>query len=230
MNLLTIETVRARLTVWYVTVLAAMLVVVGGLIYVLLARALYTRIDDGLQGVMQIAMTSLANDLAEGQDAEDAARSTAAELASRQQMLAIYDSTGRLLAEEGRDDDLVFTLPPLDTIPADDVLLLTVTEVEDEDDRHRLALRRVTIAPAECEVHVASAIRSSRQTRSSNRCAASSGMWSRLRSSSPVLADGFWPDTVCRRWWPCRNGREGSASRTWVSACLLRTRETSSGG
>ena len=53
--------------------------------------------------------------------------------------------TGRLLAEEGRDDDLEFALPPLDTIPTDDVLLLTVVEAKDEDDRHRLALRRVTI-------------------------------------------------------------------------------------
>ncbi len=143
-----IETVRTRLTLWYVTALAAVLVVVGGLIYVLLARALYARIDDNLQSVMQIAMTSLANDLAEGQDAEDAARSTARELASRQQMVAIYDATGRLLAEEGRDDDLVFALPALDTIPTDGVLLLTLVEAKDTDDRHRLAFRRVTIPPA----------------------------------------------------------------------------------
>ena len=143
-----IETVRARLTLWYVTVLAAALCVVGGLIYVLLARALYARIDDNLKAVMEIAMTSLANDLAEGQDTRDAARSTAAELASRQQMLAIYDATGQLLAEEGRDDDLEFTLPPLVTIPTGEVLLRTVVEAEDEDDRHRLAVRRVTIGPA----------------------------------------------------------------------------------
>ena len=83
----------ARLTVLYVTVLAAALLVVGGLIYVLLARALYARIDDSLHALVQIAMTSLANDLAEGQDVADAARSTAAELASRQQMLAIYDDS-----------------------------------------------------------------------------------------------------------------------------------------
>ena len=148
MNPLMIETVRARLTLWYVTALAAALLVVGGLIYVLLARALYARIDDNLHAVIQIAMTSLANDLAEGQDTQDAARSTAAELASRQQMLAIYDVAGRLLAEEGRDDDLMVALPVLDTIPADDVLLLTVVEVKDEDDRHRLAFRRVTIDPS----------------------------------------------------------------------------------
>jgi two-component system OmpR family sensor kinase len=143
-----IETLRARLTLWYVAVLAAALLVVGGFIYVLLARALYTRIDDNLKAVVQIAMTSLANDLAEGQDTEDAARSTAAELASRQQMLAIYDATGQLLAEEGRDEDLKLALPPLDTIPTDDVMLRTVVEAEDQDDRHRLAVRRVTIRPA----------------------------------------------------------------------------------
>ncbi len=148
MNPLRIETLRARLTAWYVSVLAAALIVVGGVIYVLLARALYARIDDNLQALMQIARTSLANDLAEGQDTEDAARSTTAELSARRQMLAIYDVSGRLLAEDGRDDDLTFSLPASDTIPADAELLLTVAEAEDADDRHRLAMRRVSIPPS----------------------------------------------------------------------------------
>jgi heavy metal sensor kinase len=144
---LRIETVRGRLTLFFVTVLAAALVVVGGLIYVLLARALYTRIDDNLRAVVQITTTSLANDLAEGQGVQDAARSTAAELSSRQQMLAIYDREGRLLAEAGRDDDLNIALPPLETIPTGHAALLTVTEAADDDDRHRLAVRRVAVSP-----------------------------------------------------------------------------------
>ena len=45
-----LDTVRARLTLWYVSLLAAILVVVLVMIYVLLARALYVRIDDGLRG------------------------------------------------------------------------------------------------------------------------------------------------------------------------------------
>ena len=69
-----IETVRARLTLWHVSVLAAALLLVGGLIYVLLARALYARIDDNLDAVVHVAMTSLTNDLAEGQDEADAAQ------------------------------------------------------------------------------------------------------------------------------------------------------------
>ena len=147
MTSLRIETVRGRLTAFSITLLAAALIIVGGLIYVLLARALYARIDDSLFALVQIAVTSLTNDLAEGQDVADAARSTAAELSSRQQMLAIYDDTGRLLAEGGRDDDLHIALPALDTIPTDDAVLQTVSEEKDNDDRHRLALRRVSILP-----------------------------------------------------------------------------------
>ena len=141
-----IDSVRGRLTLFWVAVLAVALVTVGGLIYVLLARALYTRIDENLRAVVQIAATSLANDLAEGQDYQDAARATAAELSSRQQMLAIYDTAGRLLAEGGRDGDLEIALPDPQTIPAREALLLTVVEARD-DDRHRLAVQRLSIPP-----------------------------------------------------------------------------------
>jgi heavy metal sensor kinase len=134
---------------FWVAALAAALIVVGGLIYLLLARALYSRIDDNLSAVLQIATTSLANDLAEGQDYTDAARSTAAELSSRQNMLAIYDTSGRLLAEGGRDDDLEIALPDISAVPTREALLSTVVEAEDDDDRHRLAIRRVSIPPSD---------------------------------------------------------------------------------
>jgi heavy metal sensor kinase len=145
---LRIESVRGRLTLFYVSILAAALIIVGVLIYILLARALYVRVDETLQAGVGIAMTSLRNDLAEGQDYDDAARSTAAEQASSQQMLAIYDSRGRLLAESGRDGDLDITLPPLPSIPDDEELLETVLE-SDGDDRHRLAFRSVSIPPSQ---------------------------------------------------------------------------------
>src|SRR5688572_15838395 len=139
------ESVRARLTLWYVSLLAATLFVAIALIYFLLARALYVRVDDTLHAVMQIAQTSLANDLNEGQDAADAARSTATELASRQTLIAIYDGRGRLLAEAGREDDIAIPLPALEQIPFDDDLLTTIVEADDLDDRHRLAFRRTTV-------------------------------------------------------------------------------------
>src|SRR5688572_3749779 len=140
-----IETVRARLTLWYVSVLAIALIAVAVLIYVLLARALYVRVDEAVVAAVQIASTSLANDLMEGQDYADAARSTAGELSSTRQMVAIYDAGGRLLAEGGRDADLELTLPLLTSIPGEAVLFETVVE-SDDDDRHRLGMRRVTIS------------------------------------------------------------------------------------
>ena len=142
---LRIDSVRGRLTLFWIAALAVSLVAVGGLIYVLLARALYSRIDDNLRAVLQTTTTSLGNDLAEGQSFEDAARSTAAELSSRQQMLAIYDAEGRPLAAAGGDGDLDITLPDLATVPAADVTLLTVVEPDDDDDRHRLAVSRVSV-------------------------------------------------------------------------------------
>jgi heavy metal sensor kinase len=140
-----LDTVRSRLTLWYVSVLAAVLVAVTLLIYLLLARAIYARIDGDLARVVAIALTSLANDLAEGQDTDDAARSTAAELSSRGQMLAIYTTDGRLLAEQERPRDLRLVLPELDTIPDGDPLVYTVVEERDDDDRHRLAVRRTRL-------------------------------------------------------------------------------------
>ena len=139
------ESVRARLTLWYVSLLAATLIVSIALIYFLLARALYVRVDDTLHAVIQIAQTSLANDLNEGQDAADAARSTATELASRQTLIAIYDGRGRLLAEAGREDDIAIPPPAFEQMPFDEDLLQTIVEADDLDDRHRLAVRRITV-------------------------------------------------------------------------------------
>lgn len=142
-----IDSVRWRLTLYYVTSLAVSLLVVGGLIYILLARALYARVDASLDAVMQAAGTSLRNDLAEGQTPDDAARSTAAELASRLQMVAIYDDRGTLLADEQRDDELTIVLPALDHIPADSILLFTAKEYDDND-RHRMAIRKLQAGPS----------------------------------------------------------------------------------
>jgi heavy metal sensor kinase len=131
-----------------VTVLGAALIAVAVLIYVLLARALYERVDEAVVAGIQIVSISLANDQREGQDYEDAARSTVAEVSSVRQMAAIYDTRGQLLAEGGRDTDLELALPPLAAIPAQSVLFETVVE-SDDDDRHRLGMRRVAVPGAE---------------------------------------------------------------------------------
>jgi two-component system OmpR family sensor kinase len=143
-----IETIRGRLTLWYLSVLAFVLVLVSVLIYVLLAEALEDRVDTNLRVVMGIAATSLANDLDEGQDIDDAARSTAAELSSDDQMLAIFNSQGHLLAESGREPDLPIDLPALGAISSTEPYLYTVSETDEADDRHRIAVRMLSVSPA----------------------------------------------------------------------------------
>ena len=60
------ESVRARLTLWYVCVLALVLAAFSLGVYALLSRALYARVDDGLLSLVEITTKSLSNDIEEG--------------------------------------------------------------------------------------------------------------------------------------------------------------------
>lgn len=144
-----INTVRGRLTLWYVSALALILAVFGIAVYVMLSRALHRRVDEALRSTIEISITSLTHDTQEGQSNQSAAQSTAAELSHPQQAMMIFDTAGRLLAEHPYQEDLHIRLPDLGEIPADEVYLYTVAEEEDADDHHRLAVRRVRIPPAD---------------------------------------------------------------------------------
>jgi two-component system OmpR family sensor kinase len=144
-----IETVRGRLTLWYVSVLALILAAFVASVYVMLSRALHRRVDEALRSTLEISITSLTHDAQEGQSSQSAAQSTAAELSHPQQALMIFDGEGRLLAEHPYEEDLQIRLPDLGAIPGDEVYLYTVAEESDADDEHRLAVRRVRIPPAD---------------------------------------------------------------------------------
>lgn len=144
-----LETVRGRLTLWYVSVLALVLVAFSVAFYALLSHSLYTRIDNGLHSLIEIAIRSLANDAEEGQSSLSAAQSTAAELANPEQSLLIFDETGKLLANNHPEDDFRIRLPDLGSIPDDEVYLDTAEEIGDADDRYRIALRRVSVRPGD---------------------------------------------------------------------------------
>lgn len=142
-----VDSVRVRLALWYVGVLALVLVVFSIGVYVLLSRALHERIDDGLRSLVEVAIKSLTNDLEEGQTFQSSAQSTAAELFNSQQALAIFDGSGRLLAENSSGDQYHQQLPDLSEIPEGEINLYTALE-EDDDDYLRLAVRRVKLSLA----------------------------------------------------------------------------------
>src|SRR5688500_1881388 len=101
-----LNTVRGRLTLWYVSALALILVTFGVSVYVMLSRALHRRVDEALRSTLEISTTSLTHDAQEGQSSQSAAQSTAAELSHPQQAMMIFDDAGRLLAEHPYEEDL----------------------------------------------------------------------------------------------------------------------------
>jgi heavy metal sensor kinase len=141
------DSVRSRLTFWYVTVLGGVLTVFSLGVYLLMSRALDARVDADLRALVGIVLNSLTHDAAEGQGVADAARSTVTELSGPQQALAIYDARGTLLASNGWDEDFTPALPALATIPVDEAALSIGIE-RDGDDRLRLAVRRLSIPSA----------------------------------------------------------------------------------
>jgi len=142
-----INTVRGRLTLWYVTVLALVLAIFGAAFYVLLSRALQARVDNGLLSLVEVSTRSLSNDLDEGQSIISAAMSAAAELATPEHSLLIFDPSGRLLAENHPKGDFQMRLPELRSIPEEKASLYTVTELGAAAADYRVAARRVTIPP-----------------------------------------------------------------------------------
>jgi len=147
MKILPFDSLRVRLTFWYVGVLALVLLVFGLLVYTLLSRALHQRVDDDLRSLIEVAFKSLINDEAEGQSNDDAARSTASELFNGRQTLAIFDGAGNLLADNSLDDDFQARLPSPEMISDGEIGLHTIAE-DDGDDFHRIASQRVLVPPA----------------------------------------------------------------------------------
>jgi two-component system, OmpR family, sensor kinase len=141
-----INTVRGRLTLWYMAALALALAAFGGTFYFLASRALYTRVDNDLRSLVEISNISLIHDTEEGQSSLSAAFATTDELKTLELSLLIFDVSGRLLAKNHPDDDFQTRLPSLNSIPENGVYFYTVVD-ENDGDRHRLATRRVKIPP-----------------------------------------------------------------------------------
>jgi heavy metal sensor kinase len=136
-----LNTIRARLTLWYASVLTGVLVAFSLGVYFLLSQALHQRVDANLQSMIDIARTSLTHDAQEGQTRDDAARTTVEELSGPQQALAIFDADGTLLAAAGWDD----FEPRLPAAPADAFQVYTMPEDDDDDEHLRLASQRVRV-------------------------------------------------------------------------------------
>jgi heavy metal sensor kinase len=143
-----IDSVRTKLTLWYIGVLAVALLVFSLSVYALLSKALNLRLDAALRTSIAAAATSLAHEIDEGETIAQAAHSMVQDLFIPQQALAVFDTEGRLLAERHAHDQSKAQLPELSLIPKDHPLLYTMRYVKSGDGiLLRFAVQRIQIAP-----------------------------------------------------------------------------------
>lgn len=120
------DSIRTRLTLLHVVTLALVLICFSVVVYVLLSRHLYSRLDSDLQSTVNETGLSLTNDLNHSQTETEAASFALDEHIGPRQAAAIFDSEGRLISENPALGNIHATLPSPDSIPTEQARLYTI--------------------------------------------------------------------------------------------------------
>ena len=108
------DSVRARLTLWYVGVLALVLVAFSIGVYVAVTAILYDSLDTELRATMDETNLSLVHEIdADKEEERAAATSVLDEHIAPRQAAAIFDANGNLVAEETADGITRASLPSI---------------------------------------------------------------------------------------------------------------------
>jgi two-component system OmpR family sensor kinase len=137
--------VRARLTLWHVGVLALLLVGFSLGLYVLLRDNFYERADGILKSVCSATVSILTKELSESGLDELAARDAVKTLNLPEHTLAILDAQGGLLAEKPVGISELIRFPVASELEDGAIHLATVTMTG--GDLRRVAAVRVTLDP-----------------------------------------------------------------------------------
>jgi two-component system, OmpR family, sensor kinase len=139
-----LDSVRFRLTLWYVAVLALVLVAFSIGVYGLLAQSLYNRLDSTLRNEVRALASALDRKASEGKPESEAALAVQEERFASRQATAIFDENGQLLAEKPTRSGKHARLPSLNLLQGDDTYFYTVREEEDGGrDGRRIAVKRI---------------------------------------------------------------------------------------
>ena len=142
-----LDSVRFRLTLWYVAVLALVLVEFSIGVYGLLTQSLYNRLDSALRNEVRALASALDRKVSERKTESEAALAVQEERFASRQATAIFDANGQLLAEKPTRSGKHARLPPLNLLRGDDTYFYTVLEEEDGGrDGRRIAVKRIPSA------------------------------------------------------------------------------------
>src|SRR5258708_31458530 len=141
------DSVRVRLTLWHVGVLAVLLGTLSAGLYTLLRQNFLERADGILRSVCSATVAILDKELSESGLDELAARDAVKTLNFADHTLAIFDAQGDLLAEKPAGSSERIALPSRDLLPDGGVYLATLRAKGGESELRRLAALRVTLQP-----------------------------------------------------------------------------------
>ena len=106
------SSVRTRLTVWYIGVLALVLLAFSVGVYIMLKRSLYAQLDSDLKSTAESTTASLVRATATGKDLQQAATDELNDHIGPDQSAAIFDRDGRAIAENPDLAGVRAQLPP----------------------------------------------------------------------------------------------------------------------
>lgn len=142
-----LDSVRVRLTLWHVGVLACLLITMSAGLYVLLRQNFYERADGILKSVCSATVSILGKELSESGLDELAARDAVKTLNFPEHTLAIFDAQGDLLAEKPAGTSERIALPDPQSLRDGAVHLTTVRATGGEGELRRVAAVRVVLEP-----------------------------------------------------------------------------------
>jgi len=142
------DSVRVRLTLWYMGILALLLVTFSAGVYAILWRNFMERADGVLRSVSAAVASILAKELSENGLDELAARDTVEALNFPEYSIGIFDASGELLAERPLRSNRQPDLHALPKLASGQTSIETHPSPAGGDPR-RVAVTHVTLAPME---------------------------------------------------------------------------------
>jgi len=142
-----LDSVRLRLTLWHVGLLALLLIAFSAGSYSLMRRHFYERADGILMSVASATISILREELSESGIDELASRKAVRTLNFPEHTLAIFDADGDLLIEKPVGSSQQAPLPARDLLKDGVVLLYTTSPAGANREQRRVAALRVALEP-----------------------------------------------------------------------------------
>ncbi len=139
-----LNSVRTRLALWHVGVLAVVLISFSVAVYALLSHSFYQRLDDSLRTTVSETGLSLSDEIRNGAPLSIAATDSLSEHIGAHQAAAVFDMDGRLVAENTALGNIRAPFPRLSTTPTEEAFLYTPSD--SRTGPRRVAVQGLTVA------------------------------------------------------------------------------------